>query len=173
MHGRIQRILKHGWQGVKMTRRTISPTLLHKLTQAVAASEQQHSGQIRICVEADLPMSYLWRKAATRQLTRQRALMLFGKLRVWDTEHNNGVLIYLLLAERAIEVVADRGLNILVEPQHWQTMVAHMSAAFKAGRFEEGLTDALAQVSALLIEHFALAPGETNSNELPDTPLLR
>ncbi len=170
---RIKRILKHFWLGTVPTRHTLDPARVHKLTQAVAASEQRHSGEIRICVEASLPPSYLWRKASPRALTRQRALMLFGKLRVWDTAHNNGVLIYLLLAERAIEVVADRGLNELVTAQVWQSMVADMGTAFKAGHFEDGLADALAQVSALLIQHFPLAAGEINPNELPDTPVLR
>ena len=73
----------------------------------MAASERRHSGEIRVCVEAGLPLSYLWRDATARE----RAVTMFGKLRVWDTEHNNGVLIYLLLAEHAIEIVADRGLN--------------------------------------------------------------
>ena len=108
-----------------------------------------------------------------RQLTRARAVMLFGQLRVWDTAHNNGVLIYLLLAERAIEVVADRGLNDRVTPQVWQAMVARMGTAFRNGQFEQGLSEALAQVSDLLAQHFALAPGEVNPNELPDAPLLR
>ena len=115
----------------------------------------------------------MWRQASTQQITRQRALALFGKLRVWDTAHNNGVLIYLLLAEQAIELVADRGLNDKVNPQVWQTMVAGMSAAFKAGRFEDGLSQALAQVSALLQQHFLLAAGASNPNELPDAPMLR
>ena len=77
----------------------------------MAASERRHSGEIRVCVEAGLPLSYLWRGATARE----RAVTMFGKLRVWDTEHNNGVLIYLLLAEHRIEIVADRGLNRHVE----------------------------------------------------------
>ena len=97
---------------------------------------------------------------------------MFGKLRVWDTEHNNGVLIYLLLAERAIEIVADRGLNKHVSAQEWQAMVGRMSAAFTEGRFEDGLTQALEEVSALLVQHCPLAEGEADSNELPDAPFL-
>ena len=93
---------------------------------------------------------------------------MFGKLRVWDTEHNNGVLIYLLLAERAIEIVADRGLSQRVDPREWQRIVERMGAAFRDGRFEDGLTQALEEVSALLVEHFPLAQGEANPNELPD-----
>jgi uncharacterized membrane protein len=173
MLSRIKRILKHGWLGAVPTGQTIAPELVHKLTQAVSASERRHSGEIRIYVETSLPLGDLWRTASMRQLTRARAVMLFGQLRVWDTAHNNGVLIYLLLAERAIEVVADRGLNAVVEPQVWQAMVARMGAAFRNGQFEEGLSEALAQVSDLLAQHFALAPGEVNPNELPDAPLLR
>lgn len=172
MISRIKRIFKHRWLEESASRRAIPPDMLQRLQQRVAASEQRHSGEIRIYVEAGLPMSYLWRKASTSQITRQRALTMFSKLRVWDTERNNGVLIYLLLVERAIEIVADRGLNDKVEPQVWQTMVASMRDAFKQGRYEDGLTQALDDVTALLVQHFPLGQGEANPNELPDTPVL-
>jgi uncharacterized membrane protein len=97
---------------------------------------------------------------------------MFSKLRVWDTASNNGVLIYLLLAEHAIEIVADRGLNEVVEPQVWQAMVSRMRAAFHQGQFEDGLTHALEEVSALLVKHFPLKAGQRNPNELPDSPAL-
>jgi uncharacterized membrane protein len=109
MLSRIKRIFKHRWLDDGTTQRAIPPDMLQRLQQRVAASEQRHSGEIRIYVEASLPLSYLWRDASTRAITRQRALAMFSKLRVWDTANNNGVLIYLLLAEHAIEVVADRG----------------------------------------------------------------
>jgi uncharacterized membrane protein len=172
MLGRIKRILKHHWFDESATRRALPPDMLARLGQRVTASEQLHSGQIRIYIETSLPLSYLWRKATMHQLARQRALALFGKLRVWDTAHNNGVLIYLLLAERAIELVADRGLNEKVAPPVWHALVASMSDAFKQGTFEDGLTKALEQVSALLVQHFPLAAGEANPNELPDAPVL-
>jgi uncharacterized membrane protein len=105
-------------------------------------------------------------------ITRERALALFGKLRVWDTAQNNGVLIYLLLAEHRIEIVADRGLNERVTADTWPRLVAGMSTAFKAGAYEAGLTQAVQQVTALLQQHFALRAGQSNPNELPDTPLL-
>jgi uncharacterized membrane protein len=141
---------------------------VESLMRRVAASENRHSGEIRICVEAGLPSSYIWRDATARE----RAVTMFGKLRVWDTEHNNGVLIYLLLAERAIEIVADRGLSRRVSPQEWASLVQRMGSAFQQGRFQEGLTSALEEVSALLVQHFPLAAGETNPNELPDEPVL-
>jgi uncharacterized membrane protein len=93
---------------------------------------------------------------------------MFGKLRVWDTEHNNGVLIYLLLAEHAIEIVADRGLARHVPRESWASLVAGRGGAFKAGQYESGLAHAVQKVDALLVRHFALAEGEANPNELPD-----
>ena len=165
---RVQRLLRHRWLDEADTRKAIPPALLQRLKQRVAASENRHSGEIRICVEASLPSSYVWRDATPRE----RAVAMFAKLGMWDTEHNNGVLIYLLLAERAIEIVADRGLSRRVAPAEWTAMVQRMGAAFREGRFEDGLTQALEEVSALLVQHFALAPGESNSNELPDEPVL-
>ena len=141
---------------------------LQRLQQRVQTSEAQHSGEIRLCIEAGLPLSYLWREATARE----RALSMFGKLRVWDTEHNNGVLIYLLLAEHAIEIVADRGLNQHVAPEQWCHLSAGMAVAFRAGRFEDGLAEAIDAVDALLLRHFPLAAGARNPNELPDRPFV-
>lgn len=172
MISRIKRIFKHRWLDASAAQRAIPPAMLQRLQQQVAANEQHHSGEIRIYVEAGLPMSYLWRKASTGQISRQRALAMFSKLRVWDTERNNGVLIYLLLVEHSIELVADRGLNDRVQPQVWQAMVAGMRDAFKQGQYEDGLTHALNDVTALLVQYFPLGQGEANPNELPDTPVL-
>lgn len=169
MWKKIKRIVKHRWLDESDARRAVPPELLERLQRRVAASERRHSGEVRICVEASLPWSYLWRDAPARE----RAVMMFGKLRVWDTEANNGVLIYLLLAEHAIELVADRGLNSKVSPAEWQTMVQHLGEALRAGRVEDGLTQALEEVSAVLVRHFPLAEGSRNVNELPDKPLLQ
>ena len=159
------RLLKHRWAD-DLGARALAQAALQRLQQRVAASEHRHSGEIRLCIEAGLPLSYLWRRATPRQ----RALTLFGKLRVWDTEHNNGVLIYLLLAEHAIEVVADRGLSRHVSQAVWDGLVAHMREDFRAGRFEQGLEQAIDAVDRLLSTHFALAEGQANPNELPDQP---
>ena len=162
------RLLRHRWLDEGDARRALGPGALARIEQRVRASERRHGGEIRVCVEAGLPLSYLWRGLSARQ----RAVTLFGKLRVWDTEHNNGVLIYLLLAEHRIEIVADRGLNRHVDAAAWQAIVDGMSAAFRAGRFEEGLNAAIDAVDALLRRHFPLAPGAVNPNELPDAPLV-
>ncbi len=166
---RWQRILRHRWLDEGDARRALGSGALERLHERIAASERTHSGEIRVCVEAGLPLSYLWRGASARE----RAVTLFGKLRVWDTEQNNGVLIYLLLAEHRIEIVADRGLDRHVGPARWQTIVGGMREAFQDGRFEDGLNEAIAAVDAMLVQHFALRPGQANPNELPDAPLLR
>jgi uncharacterized membrane protein len=165
---RLARLVRHRWLDEADTRKAIPPAMLQRIMQRVAASETRHSGEIRICVEASLPSSYVWQDATARE----RAVAMFGKLRVWDTQHNNGVLVYLLLAERAIEIVADRGLDARVPPAEWTAMVDRMGSAFRESRFEDGLTQALEEVSALLVEHFPLAAGESNPNELPDEPVL-
>ena len=169
MLAKLKRILRHRWQDEQDVRRTIPPDLVERLPRRVAASEQHHTGEIRLCVEAGLPLRYLWRDATPRE----RAVAMFGKLRVWDTERNNGVLVYLLLAERAIEIVADRGLNRHVTPAQWQEIVDRMRSAFREGRHEDGLTQALEEVSALLVEHFPRAAGDADTNELPDAPSLQ
>lgn len=173
---KLRSLLKHLWLDASDAQRVIAPDVLLRLSQRVAASEHRHSGQLRICVEAALPMSYLWRlgsSATLAQLIRQRAVMLFSKLRVWDTERNNGVLIYLQLAERAIEIVADRGLSQHIAPQEWQAMTQRMSAAFASNHFEDGLTQAIEEVCTLLVIHFPATAGEQRPDELPNEPVVQ
>lgn len=169
-------LFRHRWLDASDSRKTIPHDMSKRLKQRVAASEQRHSGEIRICVEAGLPMSYVWRhvwhKTPLRAVVRERAVMMFGKLRVWDTRHNNGVLIYLLLAEHAIELVADRGINQYVPQAEWQSMVQRLGKNLHERRFEDGLTQALEEVSALLVQHFPLQVDEADHNELPDSPVV-
>jgi uncharacterized membrane protein len=166
---RLVRLLRHRWFDERDAARALDAAALERLEQQVATSERRHSGEIRLSIEAGLPLSYLWRRASARE----RAVAIFGKLRVWDTEHNNGVLIYLLLAEHAIEIVADRGLARRVPQAHWDQVLAGMREAFRAGHFESGLQAAVSAVDAMLAEHFPLAAGAANPNELPDTPDVR
>ena len=165
---RLKRLLKHRLWDDRDVRRVLPAAALDRLQTRVSSSEGGHNGEIRLCVEAGLPLSYLWQGLSARD----RAITLFGKLRVWDTEYNNGVLIYLLLAEHAIEIVADRGLDRLVPAEEWQALIAPMRQAFQAGRFEDGLNQAIDALNARLVQHFALAPGQTNPNELPDRATL-
>lgn len=174
---KIWTLLRHGWKDEGDTQRCIPPDMAQRLADAVAASEQGHRGQIRLCVEAGLPASYVWRMDAhtpMSHLTRQRAVMMFSKLRVWDTEHNSGVLIYLLLAEHAIEIVADRGLTRAVSDAQWQDIVARLAASLAAQHYEAGLTQAVEETTALLKLHFPLThPTSGSGNELPNPPHLQ
>ena len=163
------RLLKHRRLDEGDARKLVDAAALKRIEDRVAASEARHTGEIRVCIEAGLPLSYLRRSATPRE----RAVAMFGKLRVWDTENNNGVLIYLLLADHAIEIVADRGLSRHADAAHWQRVVAAMKGAFQSGQFEAGLNQAVDAVDVVLTRHFALAEGKGNPNELPDAPYLR
>lgn len=167
--GKFSRILKHRMFDERDTRRALDTATVDRLAERVMTSERRHSGEIRVCVESSLPLSYLWQDLTARD----RAVTMFGKLRVWDTQANNGVLIYLLLAEHAIEIVADRGLNRFVSDAEWKHIVAGMRDSFRSGRYEPGLNQAIEAVDNVLALHFPLGAGATNSNELPDRPYVR
>ncbi|MGE0351163.1 TPM domain-containing protein [Hydrogenophaga sp.] len=173
---KLLRILKHRWLDASDITRALPDDMAERLARRVAASEGRHSGEVRLCVEAALPTSYLWRINANTPLpiiVRERALTWFGRLRIWDTEHNNGVLIYLLLAEHAIEFVADRALARRVSQAEWQAIVDRLGTRLREGAFEDGLTQALEEVSALLVLHFPAAADEGRRNELADSVVRR
>jgi uncharacterized membrane protein len=162
------RLLRHRWRDESDVHRAFSPEALTRIEQHVADSERRHTGEIRVCIEAGLPLSYVWRNATARE----RAIALFGKLRVWDTEDNNGVLIYLLLADQRIEIVADRGLNRHIPPEQWASLVCGMAAQFRTGHFEAGLLAAIDLVDRMLTERFPATLGQVNPDELPNAPVL-
>ena len=166
MLDKLKRLFKHRWLDEKDTRRAIPPDMVERLARRVAASERRHSGEVRICVESGLPPSYIWRGAKARE----RAVTLFGKLRVWDTEDNNGVLIYLLLADRDVEIIADRGIDRRVGQAEWQAICARMEAAFSQSRYAEGVVGGVTEISALLARHYPRT--EAAENELPDRPVV-
>ena len=168
---RLTRLLRHRWADLSQVLNVLDREALARLTAYIGAAEARHGGQIRLCIEAGLPTSYVWKGLTARD----RALTLFGKFRIWDTEARNGVLIYLLLTEHAIEIVADRGLTPHVTPDAWQAMQARMATAFREGRFEAGLRDAIDEVSATLTRAFpapADAAAGVHRNELPDEPIV-
>ncbi len=164
----LLRLLRHRLRDENDARSALSAAALARIETRVGASEATHSGQIRVAVEAGLPLSYLRRDASARE----RALMLFGKLRVWDTAQNNGVLVYLLLAERAIEIVADRGVDALVDAAEWQAIAERMRGVIQKDGLEPGLMHAIGAVDALLLRHFPAQPGSARVNELPDAPYV-
>lgn len=182
MFHHLTRLVRHRWLDHSDAARAIGPDAAARLRERVAASERCHTGEIRLCIEGGLPPSYLWRhwrdRVPMQDIVHQRALMLFSKLRVWDTAENNGVLIYLLLAEHAIEVVADRGLAQRVPPGTWQAVVQRLGSALRDGQFEQGLNEAIDAVTTQLVAHFpasgeALLAGAGRPNQLPDEPVLR
>lgn len=160
------RLLRHRLLDESDVQRALDDAAMARLAARVQGSERRHTGEIRLAVEAGLPLSYLWNHLGARD----RAVTLFGKLRVWDTEQNNGVLIYLLMADHAIEIVADRGVSRAVDSTQWQSIVQSMQAAFRAGQFEAGLNQAIDAVDALLTERFPASESDVSHNELPDTP---
>lgn len=139
---------------------------LTRLEQAVAASEHGHRGEVRFVVEASLPL----RELLLDDSPRARAIELFSRLRVWDTEHNSGVLIYVQLIDRQVEIVADRGINARVGEAFWSAVCRRMESAFRDGQFESGTLQALDKITAALVEHFP-ASGD-NPDELPNTPVV-
>lgn len=167
----LRRWARHLMLDERASRRWLDDAAAERLRRRIEASEAHHRGEIRVCVEASLPLRWLWPPAGDEALAarvRERALAWFGRLRVWDTEDNAGVLIYLLLAERAIEIVADRGLVRRVPPAEWTAVVDGLQAALCAERPEAGLAAAIDAVDRWLRHHFPSASDRPNPNELPD-----
>ncbi|MGY3450292.1 TPM domain-containing protein [Bradyrhizobium sp. USDA 4353] len=155
-------LLHHDWQ----LKRIFTPEVLARIEHAIKHGERTHAGQVRFVVEGALDGRPLWRN----QSPRERALDVFSQLRIWDTAHNNGVLIYLLLADRDVEIIADRGIHDRVGAEGWETICRAMEAQFRAGRFDQGVIQGIAAVSRELAKHFPPHAGETN--ELPDAPVV-
>jgi uncharacterized membrane protein len=155
-------LLAHHWQA----RRIFTPRVLAAIEQAIKAGEATHSGQVRFVVEGALDGAPLFRD----QPARERALDLFAQLRIWDTAHNNGVLIYLLLADRKVEIVADRGIDAKVGAAGWQKICTQMETDFKAGNFEAGVIRGIEAVSRQLAVYFP--KHGAGKNELPDAPVV-
>ncbi|MHB1144860.1 MAG: TPM domain-containing protein [Thiobacillus sp.] len=147
-------------------RRAFPQSTLDAIEAAVRESETRHSGEIRFAIENGLAPSLAWRGMSGRE----RAVEMFSNLRVWDTEHNSGVLIYLLLADRDIEIVADRGIAAQVAPAAWEQVAQTMEAAFRQGEFERGALAGIEQISALLEAHFP--PSGHNPDELANRPVI-
>jgi uncharacterized membrane protein len=155
-------LIEHRWR----ERRIFTPNVLDKIEQAIKAGEATHSGQVRFVVEGALDGAPLFHD----QPARERALDLFSHLRIWDTAHNNGVLIYLLLADRKVEIIADRGIDAKIGPAGWEKICRGMEADFKGGNFEAGVIKGIEAVSRELAKYFP-THGPTR-NELPDTPVV-
>ncbi len=158
----IKHMFSHPWQ----VKRHFSAEALRNIEKAISASEKTHAGEIRFVVEAGLhPYEILCKKTP-----KKRAIELFGRLNIWDTEHNNGVLIYLLLADRDVEIVADRGIDKQVGHDGWEAICREMEALFKKAEFEAGILQGIAHISAALQQHFPQTG--TSKNEVSNKPIV-
>lgn len=165
----LLRWLRHLWLDADSVKRQIQPDALKRLEERVRLSETRHRGELRVCVEGGLGWHGLRQKADARS----RAIALFSQLRVWDTDQNNGVLIYLLLADRRIEVLADRGLSSQVDAHAWQAMVDDLRVHLQQGHFEAGLTQGIDKVGEWMREFYPLLdPAVDNPNELPNAVII-
>src|SRR5260221_11099237 len=161
-----KRLLRHLFTDHWAVRRALPPVAMRTIEKAIGEEERRHAGQLRFAVEASLPLGDLFRGVQSRE----RAVDWFGRLRVWDTEHNSGVLIYLLFAHRRVEIVADRGVHSKVGTAAWEAIGGEMQQEFARGRFERGVVIGVRAISDLLAAHFP--PSGGNPNELPARPVV-
>lgn len=162
----FKRLFRHLLISDLSVKRAFPVSAMRAIEAAINESEAKHSGEIRFAVEVGLDLVPLLRGMSARQ----RAIEVFSRLRIWDTEHNSGVLIYLLLADRDIEIVADRGINARVGQDEWNAICTRMETAFKQGQFEQEALAGIREISTLLTKHF---PAQTvNPDELPDKPVV-
>ena len=160
------RLLRHLATGTRLVRRRFPEFALRAIEDAIAAGERRHETEIRFAVEGALPA-----RAILRGVTpRERAIAVFGELRVWDTEHNTGVLIYLLLADRDVEIVVDSGVARVVAPGEWEQICHEMEALLRCGRYEDAVLAGIQATGDLLARHFP-ARGPSRG-EQPDRPVV-
>ncbi|MEO9078920.1 MAG: TPM domain-containing protein [Rhodanobacter sp.] len=163
----MQRLWANLFDGWFQLRRRFPSRLLDEMATVIAASERQHKGEIRFAVESRLPAL-----AVLEGLdAASRAQQVFSRLRVWDTEYNSGVLIYVLMAEHRIEIVADRGIAAQVTPDEWSAICVRMRECYARGQWREGSLDGIAAADALLLKHFS-GNDKATPDELPDRPVL-
>jgi uncharacterized membrane protein len=163
---KLLRGLKHLTAGRWQVARHFPRGSMERIAAAISQSESRHTGELRFAVEPGLQ----WHELFAGLSSHQRALEVFSRLRVWDTEHNSGVLIYLLLADRKVEIVADRGIHARVGDAQWRAICRLMEQKFRAGDFEGGALEGIIAITELLQQHFP-AHGQ-HKNELPDYPVM-
>ncbi len=163
---KIERIVKHLFTTQAQVRRHFDRSSLTAIESAIKESEAAHAGEIRFVVEDALDGLPLFQG----QSARERAIDLFSQLRVWDTQDNTGVLIYLLLADQVVEIVADRGINEKVDSQEWNKICQQMETAFRQSNYESGVVSGVQAVTQHLVQHFPSVG--SNGNELPDKPMV-
>jgi uncharacterized membrane protein len=165
----FKRLIRHVTAPHWRTRMLFPKPTLDAIEQAVSRAERAHAGEIRFAIETSLAPLHVLNDLAPRA----RALEVFANLRVWDTEHNNGVLIYVQLADRDVEIVADRGLDGRVSAAEWEAVCRLIEGHFRTGQFQTGAIAGVDAVGTLLARHFPSAAAPAGShNQLPDRPTL-
>jgi len=162
----LKRLLRHLFTDHQTVARAFPAEAMRAIEKAIGEEEKRHGGQLRVAVEAALPLADLLHGTGSRE----RAIGWFGRLGVWDTHHNAGVLIYLLLADRRVELVADRGIHAKVGTAAWEAICGEMQQEFARGQFERGAVIGVRAISDLLAEHFP--PSGDQHNDLPDKPIV-
>ena len=162
----LARIFRHLLFPPWLVRRGFSRAVLDRIEAAVGNAERTHSGEIRFAIEASLH----WPALVRGQSARERALELFSLLRVWDTAENTGVLVYILMADHSVEIVADRGIHAKVGQAAWEAICGEMQQAFRQRSFESGALQGLGAIAALLTRYFPAT--SANPNELPNRPVM-
>lgn len=166
MAGTLKRLLAHLF--ARNARARFPAADMQRIAEAIAVGETCHAGEICFAVEGALH----WRAVLHGVQARARAIDAFGRLRVWDTAANNGVLVYLLLADQRIEIVADRGLAGLVSDAQWRGVCLLMEERLRAGEYADGVVAGIEAVGDLLAEHFPQEPGGADEDELPNQPVF-
>ncbi|CAF0688827.1 TPM domain-containing protein [Candidatus Methylacidithermus pantelleriae] len=164
---KLRRLLRHLWHSPRALRRTFPPSALRAIEEAVREVESRFSGQLRVVIEGALDLHHLWRNVSPRN----RALELFSSLRMWDTEHNNGVLFYVLVSDRSIELVADRGISGRVAPEEWERICNLVAKEYARGNFAEGTLAGIRALGNLLALYFPRGE-RVSPNELEDRPVV-
>lgn len=162
--------LSRCWQHLKRSpfRQQLNDEMSSRLAQLISQAELGHRGEIRLVIEARLPLALVWQGISARE----RAVQWFSDLRVWDTECNTGVVLYLLLAERKIELVADRGIAACVPQAQWDQICQQLQNKLAVLQVEAGLTGAVQALGQLLQQHYPLTIPQCNPNELPNEPVI-
>jgi uncharacterized membrane protein len=162
----LKRFARHVSMTPWKARGAFPDKVMDAIQREITEQEKRHHGEVRFVVERELTTAQLWAGLTSRQ----RAIEVFSMLQVWNTEENTGILIYVLLADHRVEVVADRGIQKRVAAEEWSAIVKAMEAQFRAGQFEAGALAGVRAASDLLARHF---PGSADDrNELPDRPLM-
>lgn len=160
----LKRFWRHVLMSPPLAARAFPEATMDAIEREIGAHEKLHRGEVCFVVEAELTSAQLWADLSPRDRARE----VFAQRGVWNTEENNGVLIYVLLADHCVEIVADRGVDARADAGEWQAICRRMEAHFRAGRHEEGAVAGVGAVS-LLLERCFPARGE-GANELPDRP---